>query len=152
MNSKFPQKLTFNFIKQFGSEGQSISFNELNLRKCLTIRLKQPALDVADTQNRSSKSLLQILNDFENPTQVESLEILLRFSLNSLLMLFSWPHALQKLGNLMGFTDKQMAAMEQWQKNAKKAAAEDKAPSRTALKQQQGKGTGKKAKKKMKKK
>ena len=49
MNSKFPQKLTFNFIKQFCSDGQSISFNELNLRKCLTIRLKQPVLDVTES-------------------------------------------------------------------------------------------------------
>ena len=49
----------------------------------MTIRLKQPALDVAETQQRSSKSLLQVLNDFQNPTQVESLEILLRFSLDS---------------------------------------------------------------------
>ena len=38
-NGKFPQKLTFNFIKQFG-EGVPLSFNELNLRKCLTIKLK----------------------------------------------------------------------------------------------------------------
>lgn len=60
------------------------------------------------------------------------------------------PH--QELGNLMGFTVKQMDTMEQWQKSAKKAAADDKPPSRTALKQQQGKGTGKKAKKQMKKK
>ena len=49
----------------------------------MTIRLKQPALDVTETQQRSSKSLLQVLNDFQNPTQVESLEILLRFSLDS---------------------------------------------------------------------
>jgi len=49
----------------------------------LTIRLKQPTLDVTETQQRSSKSLLQVLNDFQNPTQVESLEILLRFSLDS---------------------------------------------------------------------
>ena len=54
----------------------------------------------------------------------------------------------QELGNLMGFTVKQMDTMEQWQKSAKKAAADDKPTSRTALKQQQGKGTGKKAKKK----
>lgn len=40
MQPKYPQKLTFNFIKQFSSEGQTISFNELNLRKCLTIRFK----------------------------------------------------------------------------------------------------------------
>ena len=43
MQPKYPQKLTFNFIKQFSSEGQTISFNELNLRKCLTIRFKQKA-------------------------------------------------------------------------------------------------------------
>lgn len=49
----------------------------------MTIRLKQPTLDVTETQQRSSKSLLQVLNDFQNPTQVESLEILLRFSLDS---------------------------------------------------------------------
>lgn len=71
---KYPQKLTFNFIKQFSCEGQSVSFNELNLRKCLTIRLKQETI---------SKSLLQVLVDFTNPTQVESLAILLRFSLDS---------------------------------------------------------------------
>lgn len=50
----------------------------------------------------------------------------------------------------MGFTSKQMDAMTKWKKNAEKAASEDKPPSRTALKQQQGKSTGKKAKKKMK--
>ena len=49
----------------------------------MTIRLKQPTLDVTETQQRSSKSLLQVLKDFQNPTQVESLEILLRFSLDS---------------------------------------------------------------------
>ena len=48
-NSKFPQKLTFNFIKQFCSDGQSVSFNELNLRKCLTIRLKQPETGATET-------------------------------------------------------------------------------------------------------
>ena len=52
LNTKFPQKLTFNFIKQFCSDGQNISFNELNLRKCLTIRLKQP--DDSDPQQRGS--------------------------------------------------------------------------------------------------
>ena len=48
----------------------------------------------------------------------------------------------------MGFTRKQMDAMETWRKNAQKAAFENKSPSRTALNHQQGKGTGKKAKKK----
>jgi hypothetical protein len=52
--------------------------------------------------------------------------------------------------DLMGFTTKQMGAMETWRKNAQKAALENKPPSRSALKHQQGKGTGKKAKKKMK--
>ena len=56
----------------------------------------------------------------------------------------------QILGGLMGFTSKQMDAMEKWKKAAEKAAAENKPPSRTATKHQQGKGTGKKAKKKMK--
>ena len=56
LNSKFPQKLTFNFMKQFCSDGQTFSFNELNLRKCLTIRLKQPSS--SDSFQRSSKSLL----------------------------------------------------------------------------------------------
>jgi hypothetical protein len=50
----------------------------------------------------------------------------------------------------MGFTSRQIDAMEHWKKSAEKAAMEDRPPSRTALKHQQGKGTGKKAKKKMK--
>jgi hypothetical protein len=49
----------------------------------------------------------------------------------------------------MGFTSRQMDAMEMWKKNAQKASLENKPPSRAALKHQQGKGTGKKAKKKM---
>ena len=54
------------------------------------------------------------------------------------------------LNELMGFSSKQLDAMETWRKNAEKAALENKPPSRTALQQQQGKGKGKKAKKKMK--
>jgi len=80
MQPKFPQKLTFNFLRQFSSEGQTVSFNELNLRKCLTIRLGQ---STAGSSQTPSKSLLQVLNDFTDPTQVESLAILLRFSLDS---------------------------------------------------------------------
>ena len=49
----------------------------------------------------------------------------------------------------MGFTPRQMESMDSWKKNAQKAAMEDKPPSRAAIKHQQGKGTGKKAKKKM---
>ena len=60
------------------------------------------------------------------------------------------PHA-PLLIQLMGFTPKQMDAMDTWRKNAQKAALENKPPSRTALKFQQGKGTGKKAKQHMKK-
>lgn len=56
----------------------------------------------------------------------------------------------QILGDLMGLSSKQMDVMEKWRKAAATAAAEDKPPSRTAQKHQQGKGTGKKAKKKMK--
>ena len=49
MQAKYPQKLTFNFIKQFSCEGQTVSFNELNLRKCLTIRLKLSASQANNT-------------------------------------------------------------------------------------------------------
>ena len=89
MQAKYPQKLTFNFIKQFSCEGQTVSFNELNLRKCLTIRLKlsasptNPTLSLSEYNPLQGRSLLQILTDFANPTQVESLAILLRFSLDS---------------------------------------------------------------------
>jgi hypothetical protein len=41
----------------------------------------------------------------------------------------------------MGFTSRQMDAMESWKKNAQKAATEDKPPSRAAKKHQNGKGT-----------
>ena len=70
-----------------------MSFNELNLRKCLTIRLKLSAPQANNTNANGpqlneynplqGRSLLQILTDFANPTQVESLAILLRFSLDS---------------------------------------------------------------------
>lgn len=58
------------------------------------------------------------------------------------------PHAM--LGERMGFSTKQMDAMNGWLKNAERAAMNDKPPSRTALQHQQGKSTGKKAKKKRK--
>ncbi len=59
------------------------------------------------------------------------------------------PHA-PTLVPLMGFTSKQMDAMESWRKNAQKAVLENKPPSRAASRNQEGKGTGKKAKKKIK--
>ena len=60
------------------------------------------------------------------------------------------PHS-PALLSCMGFTRKQMDAMETWKKNAHKAVLEDKPPSRTAVIHQAGKGTGKKAKKKQEK-
>ena len=54
MQPKYPQKLTFNFIKQFSCEGQSVSFNELNLRKCLTIRLEMPKIEPQQQQLQAS--------------------------------------------------------------------------------------------------
>jgi hypothetical protein len=82
LTTKYSQKFTFNFIKMFrhtgGSSAQSsMNFNELNLRKCLTIRLS----DSDKTEN--GKSLLQVLQHFTNPCQAENLSILLRFSLDS---------------------------------------------------------------------
>ncbi|KAL3904320.1 MAG: hypothetical protein SGARI_004976 [Bacillariaceae sp.] len=48
----------------------------------------------------------------------------------------------------MGFSDKQMDAMRKWKANAEKAAANDKAPSKSVLKKQdkaqRAKGKGKK--------
>lgn len=73
LTTKYSQKFTFNFIKLFKQPGPSgqLSFNELNLRKCLTIQLC------------TSQTLLQVLEHFENPCQAENLSILLRFSLDS---------------------------------------------------------------------
>ena len=68
LQPKYPQKLTFNFIKQFSCEGQAVSFNELNLRKCLTIRLAkdnpsaisntEQAVGNDTTKSNSGQSLL----------------------------------------------------------------------------------------------
>eukprot|EP00934_Nitzschia_sp_Nitz4_P004641 Nitzschia sp. Nitz4//scaffold20_size174350//78601//79497//NITZ4_002102-RA/size174350-processed-gene-0.24-mRNA-1//1//CDS//3329541809//4631//frame0 len=56
------------------------------------------------------------------------------------------PH--EALGLVMGFSTKQLEALQTWRQNAEKAAIADKPPSRTALKKQQGKKGGKKASKK----
>jgi hypothetical protein len=52
-----------------------------------------------------------------------------------------------ELAQRMGFTTKQMDALHQWKKNALTAAEQDKPPSKSALKKQQGKTKPKKNKK-----
>lgn len=59
------QKYQFNFIKIFGSE--FISYNELNLMKCLNIKLKH-----------KSQTLLQVIREFDNKVQVENFNIFIR--------------------------------------------------------------------------
>jgi hypothetical protein len=63
------QKYQFNFIKVFGTE--FVSYNELNIMKCLNIKLKG-----------RGQSLLQSLRSFENPLQVENYNVFLRMWLN----------------------------------------------------------------------
>lgn len=59
LTTKYSQKFTFNFIKLFKHSQGALNFNELNLRKCLTIRL-----NCGDDQGQS---LLQNLTMFDNP-------------------------------------------------------------------------------------
>lgn len=38
LGGKYPQKFVFNFIRVFTTT-QDVSFNELNIRKCLTVKI-----------------------------------------------------------------------------------------------------------------
>lgn len=71
LQGKYPQKFTFNFIRQF-TAASGLSFNELNLRKCLTIRV---------TANEAEWTLLQCIGE-RIDLQSESFLILLKFSLD----------------------------------------------------------------------
>lgn len=72
LQGKLPQKFTFNFIRQFTAVS-GISFNELNLRKCLTIMVK--------SRNSSPLSLLQCIGQ-RIDLQSEAFLVLLKFALD----------------------------------------------------------------------
>jgi hypothetical protein len=72
--TKYSQKFTFNFIKLFkytsaaqSMASQQINFNELNLRKCLTIRVGHETRCSDEDQAKNGKSLLQVPQGFHNP-------------------------------------------------------------------------------------
>jgi hypothetical protein len=71
LQGKYPQKFTFNFIRQF-TAASGLSFNELNLRKCLTIKVLSPD---------SELTLLQSIGE-RIDLQSESFLILLKFALD----------------------------------------------------------------------
>jgi hypothetical protein len=72
LNGKYPQKFVFNFIRVFTTT-QDVSFNELNIRKCLTVKV---------VVGNQQKSFLQSLQGSMEETNEAFYEIL-RFGLDT---------------------------------------------------------------------
>ena len=76
LSGKNPQKFVFNFIRVFTTT-QDLSFNELNMRKCLTVKVNTGKQEVSFLQS------LQTSNPLTQQETNESFLILLKFALDT---------------------------------------------------------------------
>lgn len=74
LSGKNPQKFVFNFIRVFTTT-QDLSFNELNMRKCLTVKVNTGKQEVSFLQSLQTTNPQQETN--------ESFLILLKFGLDT---------------------------------------------------------------------
>lgn len=95
LQGKYPQKFVFYFIRIL-TTNQDVSFNELNLRKCLSVKVVQ--------ENGGSVSFLQSIQSCPSQDTNEAFLSLLRFALDSeggpSLWLDSLVHAIESLTSI----------------------------------------------------